>query len=126
MMPSLSADLGPWTQHVLIFLELLLIEQQLIMLANSVVVATNWRYRPMCDYNAEKTTSLVWLHAKSSVVFKPTREATLNCRVYWFFQSSVRARTSGHARTFSESYQSPNLNGSFRLDVLWNSPGRAH
>ena len=44
----------------LIFLKLLLIQQQLVMLANSVVVTTNWRIQAhkQENYNAEKNNKL--------------------------------------------------------------------
>ena len=83
------------------------------MLANSVVVATNWwiQAHKQEDHNTEKNDKLgVVTREVKRIVFKLYQRATLNCG-YWFFQTSGRARTSGYARTFghartSESYQS--------------------
>ena len=61
------------SRRFLIFLKLLLIKQQLVMLANSVVVATNWRIQAhkQEDYNAENNDKLGMIAREiKCVVFK--------------------------------------------------------
>ena len=96
------------------------------MLANSMVVATNWRIQAhkQKDYNAEKNDKLgVVTREVKCVVFKLYQRSYAELR---FIGSFSLLTALGLLTSFGPlSPISPlNLNGSFRLDVLGTLLGR--